>query len=165
MLRKGFIGVAIAAGWVGILQVIAGIIVGLAWLLGVPVESDVSELFVHGIGSLGVGFAIDPRSGYVKPWMTSVDIERDAQDKEWGGHGHDDRHHPGEWIEFIHHQTRRIMEHDWYGPVNEAAIRQRWVKIAALAVAALESSDRRVARREETDPLGRTVQTPKDATS
>ncbi len=68
--------------------------------------------------------------------------ERCAQDREWGGPDHDDNHYPGDWLNLIERQVRRA----W--PVDAFEYRRRrLVKIAALAVAAMDSFDRTKADR------------------
>jgi hypothetical protein len=59
--------------------------------------------------------------------------ERLAQIRKWGGRAHDDLHSHEAWSEFIAKQL------SYYKANND---RSRLVKIAALAVAALESFDR-----------------------
>lgn len=65
-----------------------------------------------------------------------IHTERQAQDARWGGAEHDDTHTPFEWTGFIGKQSLSIV-----GPPCKAN-RARFVKIAALAVAAIESMDR-----------------------
>lgn len=64
--------------------------------------------------------------------------ERNEQDAQWGGESHDDGHTPFDWLNFIEHQIVRARE----GSVEYAIVRHRLVKIAALAVAGIESIDR-----------------------
>ena len=63
-----------------------------------------------------------------------VSAERNRQDEQWGGAEHDDTHGAVEWIDCISKQLRRLS--------NTAERRERLVKIAALAIAAIESADR-----------------------
>jgi hypothetical protein len=72
--------------------------------------------------------------------------ERTNQDAQWGGPAHDDTHSPLDWATFIANQQEKIA----IGAITRGApyyatpdCRQRLVKIAALAVAALESMDRK----------------------
>lgn len=60
--------------------------------------------------------------------------ERENQDAQWGGAVHDDTHDEQEWIGFMDEQLTKASDNGEY--------RERFVKIAALAVAALESMDR-----------------------
>lgn len=66
--------------------------------------------------------------------LVEVSEERDHQDRQWGGPSHDDQHQVAEFAEFIQHQLSRMTAQD---------CRARHVKIAALAVAAIESIDRK----------------------
>lgn len=72
-----------------------------------------------------------------------IQDERSRQDVQWGGHEHDDEHARHEWNGFIAHQmsaaATAVVQDD------QSAWRERMIKIAALAVAAVESHDRRVA--------------------
>lgn len=67
-----------------------------------------------------------------------VSAERNRQDAQWGGPSHDDLHDPVDWARLIEHQA------DWS---REQEPRRRFVKIAALAVASIESIDRKAAER------------------
>ena len=71
--------------------------------------------------------------------------ERSQQDQKWGGPSHDDRHDAQDWSQFIGYQNQAIpyeanlsTDRDEYDDV----VRRRFVKIAALAVAAIQSIDR-----------------------
>lgn len=63
-----------------------------------------------------------------------VQAERARQDEQWGGPSHDDQHDPVDWDGFIEYQAYWGREQD---------PRRRFVKIAALAIAAIESIDRK----------------------
>lgn len=64
----------------------------------------------------------------------NIRAERERQDEQWGGPEHDDEHDPWDWARLIEHQTAWDREQDpWC----------RFVKIAALAVAAIESIERK----------------------
>jgi len=69
-----------------------------------------------------------------------IRIEREAQDIRWGGEAHDDQHAPEEWLDFIWRQVDRA--NDLIGTRADEEYRKRLIKIAALAVAAVESLDR-----------------------
>jgi hypothetical protein len=62
--------------------------------------------------------------------------ERDKQDEQWGGPDHDDTHDQWDWLDYIDHQKYR-----WVEVPNRG--RETLVKIAALALAAIESIDRK----------------------
>lgn len=63
--------------------------------------------------------------------------ERVRQDEQWGGPKHDDQHCAADWSDYITHQLTKL---DKYVGLEDG--RERFVKIAALAVAALEAADR-----------------------
>ena len=64
-----------------------------------------------------------------------IKTERHAQDEQWGGAEHDDQHSPGEFMAFITLQIEKSNK-------DGSDVRDRFVKIAALSVAAVESLDR-----------------------
>lgn len=72
-----------------------------------------------------------------------IKAERARQDAQWGGTAHDDTHDPAEWVKFL---DKQLTAADALTPTVQAgedeAYRERLVKIAALAVAAIESHDR-----------------------
>lgn len=61
--------------------------------------------------------------------------ERNNQDAQWGGADGDDCNAEGDWLIFIQKQGDRWM--------NGAPSREVYIKIAALAIAAVESIDRK----------------------
>ena len=67
-----------------------------------------------------------------------IALERNRQDAQWGGPSHDDSHSTRDWAGFVEKQAREM----WLKPTFSEA-RERLVKIAALAVAGIESLDRR----------------------
>ena len=64
--------------------------------------------------------------------------ERIKQDTSWGGQTHDDKHSDEDWDEFI----VEYAEANSPRTIN-LKFRQRMVAIAALALAAIESRDRK----------------------
>jgi hypothetical protein len=78
--------------------------------------------------------------------FTEVAQERERQDRQWGGPEHDDEHSVLDWAQFIAKQFCLVRE--------DANARQRFVKIAALAIAAVESIDRGEERVEALRPPG-----------
>ena len=66
--------------------------------------------------------------------LAEVSDEREHQDRQWGGPSHDDQHQIADFAEFVKHQLSRMTGQD---------CRARYIKIAALAVAAVESIDRK----------------------
>lgn len=74
-----------------------------------------------------------------------IAIERERQDNQWGGPEHDDTRLYFDWFTFIRGQIRRYTPQSKDLPKisdRVKAIRSRLVKIAALAVAGIESIDR-----------------------
>lgn len=67
--------------------------------------------------------------------MMHVAHERGMQDGQWGGAEHDDTHDAKDWRRFIDKQM--LLMH------TNGGERERFIKIAALAVAAVESIDRK----------------------
>ena len=68
-----------------------------------------------------------------------ISRERASQDEEWGGADHDDSHERTDWVKFIEKQCR-LARTAKDRPLDD--YESRMVKIAALAVAAIESSRR-----------------------
>lgn len=68
--------------------------------------------------------------------IEEIKAERAAQDAQWGGPEHDDEHDMNDFSKYILRQLNLCY---WgRGP----GVRERFLKIAALAVAAVESHDR-----------------------
>jgi len=66
--------------------------------------------------------------------------ERSDQDEQWGGPTHDDTHSREDWCCFIENQLMQIRNSN----EDISIFRARMVKVAALAVAAIERTDRYV---------------------
>lgn len=66
-----------------------------------------------------------------------INAERVEQDRKWGGPAHDDEHTHAEWIDYIH-------EHAAKARASPSMYRNQLVRVAALAVAAIEAHDRKV---------------------
>lgn len=63
-----------------------------------------------------------------------IEAERRAQDQKWGGPAHDDHHHSHDWMAYIvQHLGRATM---W--PFDIKIFRKQMIRVAALAVAAIE---------------------------
>jgi len=67
-----------------------------------------------------------------------VDAERQAQDDKWGGEGHDDSHSSHDWLAFLTKHVGRAVKYPW----DPRAFRAQMIRVAALAVAAVEWHDR-----------------------
>ncbi len=88
--------------------------------------------------------------------MFEIVQERIRQDKEWGGASHDDRHHDfRDWVLFIRKQldniqmlpgTKAQMDEAMREPHNFEAFQSRMIKVAALAIAAVQSERRKAGR-------------------
>ncbi len=76
--------------------------------------------------------------------------ERGRQDAQWGGPDHDDTHALWNWIIYIRGHNKAAGKlmlqerpvHD-FAPAAVEQFRKQMVRVAALAVAAIESVDRR----------------------
>lgn len=66
--------------------------------------------------------------------------ERERQDEKWGGPGHDASHAGHDWKMFIVEQASRLVDDLC---MKKPDYRQRLIKIAALAMAAIEAEDKR----------------------
>lgn len=69
--------------------------------------------------------------------MMGVNAERLRQDAQWGGPAHDDTHSDEDWLNFITKQAGKVSNS------TKSNYRERLVKIASLAIAGLESMDRK----------------------
>lgn len=67
--------------------------------------------------------------------------ERQEQDKTWGGPEHDDKHCRSDWINFIIRHLGLAVD-DGTADVSQR-FRKQMIRVAALAIAAIESSDRK----------------------
>ncbi len=82
--------------------------------------------------------------------LEDVAAERHRQDEKWGGIEHDDTHDERDWCFFmLKHLGRACM---W--PFDPHAFRTQMVRVAALAVAAVEWCDRHHFFAEEPGPVG-----------
>lgn len=74
----------------------------------------------------------------------SITQERRAQDAQWGGPAADDQRDIVNWTGYIEYQLIHI---DWLAQAASVSrsdqYRERFVKIAALCVAAIDSLDRK----------------------
>lgn len=70
---------------------------------------------------------------------SDIAMERVLQDNQWGGPETDDLRTDAEWAEYIHKQVSKLFQDEG----GALAARDRYVKIASLAVAAIQSIDRK----------------------
>jgi hypothetical protein len=87
-----------------------------------------------------------------KAALADIRRERLRQDAQWGGEEHDDNHEYDAWVGFIDDQVAKARNDietrsGAEGNVGEFEVRDRLVKIAALAIAGINSIDRKVADR------------------
>ncbi len=68
-----------------------------------------------------------------------ITMERVLQDHQWGGPETDDQRSEAEWSEYIHRQLSKLFQDEG----GALAARDRFVKVAALAIAAIQSIDRK----------------------
>jgi len=69
--------------------------------------------------------------------MNDIQAEREYQDRQWGGEDNDDDNTLNDWTNFLFRYTSNAI----HAP-SEAEQRRQLIKVAALAVAAVESFDR-----------------------
>lgn len=74
--------------------------------------------------------------------------ERERQDAKWGGADHDDGHAPADWRAFIEKKLAQANAE----PISPVEYRRRMIQVAALAVAAIESNDRRMGWLNDQEP-------------
>lgn len=67
-----------------------------------------------------------------------IEQERIKQDQQWGGAGHDDHHNSHDWICFIVKHLGKAVMFPW----DSLTFRTQMIRIAALAIAAVEWCDR-----------------------
>jgi hypothetical protein len=75
---------------------------------------------------------------------TAIEQERAYQTERWGTHVDDAVNKPNDWVGYISHYSTKWFDGS-FSPYNSAtvnAFRQSMIKVAALAVAAIESLDR-----------------------
>lgn len=66
--------------------------------------------------------------------------ERATQDRKWGGPTHDDEHSARDWVFFVARHVHRALDGDDF---DRRHWRKQMVRVAALAIAAIEWADRR----------------------
>lgn len=71
--------------------------------------------------------------------------ERKYQDEKWGGPEHDDHHNDRDWIAFITDHAGRSLTWPWDGK----KFRAQMIKVAAVAMAAVEWYDRHEGNKDD----------------
>ena len=79
----------------------------------------------------------------MKKILAEIEQERIRQDQKWGGPIHDDQHFTHEFVQLIEDYAgwARVMA----GMGSYEKARKRLIQVAALAVAAIETLDRKTA--------------------
>lgn len=71
--------------------------------------------------------------------LREIEIERHyGQDRKWGGAKHDDEHTDRDWVFYITKHLGKAVT--W--PFNAGVFRKQMIRVAALAVAAIQALDR-----------------------
>ena len=70
--------------------------------------------------------------------LNEIAIERERQDRMWGGPAHDDAHVSHDWVAYITKHLGRAVHFPW----TPEMFKRQMILIAALAVAAIEWADR-----------------------
>lgn len=83
-----------------------------------------------------------------KTVLEDIIKERIKQDAQWGGPSHDDKHDASDFFGFITDQIEKFQVDEQNADVCDATYRERMIKIAALAVAAVQSLDRHTQRTQ-----------------
>ena len=84
-------------------------------------------------------------TGSVRDVFDEIVKERIAQDEKWGGSPHDDMHSIFDWVKFIRYHANRAV-----GGRAKDDYRKQMIRVAALAIAAIQAYDRKVGPRELT---------------
>lgn len=84
--------------------------------------------------------------------LQEIREERKHQDAKWGGPAHDDEHSMYVWVGFISYYLGQSLSSaiKEYGSVKHRyqIFRYHMVKVAAIAVAAVQSIDRKLSKEE-----------------
>ena len=86
--------------------------------------------------------------------FSEINVERQMQDALWGGPQNDDQHSARDWVAILCRHVGLSMD-DGQIPVDSVRFRRQMVRVAALAVAAIESIDRRYPREKVADHISR----------
>lgn len=78
--------------------------------------------------------------------IKEIEIEREKQDRLWGGKDHDSMHTSHDWIAYLTKHVGKAVHWPW----TPERFRQQMIIVAALAVAAVEWCDMNISRVEKT---------------
>lgn len=78
--------------------------------------------------------------------LNEIRQERKYQDQKWSGSSFDDTHSEADWLQWLNEYANGT------GRAAGRAFRERMVKTAALAVAAIEAMDRKAYGRQWLEP-------------
>lgn len=101
-----------------------------------PAKQDESQVIDPAFDAYVTGLV---REGQRHPIYKDIEFERLGQDTKYGGPDHDDTHEAHEW-------GGLITEHLIRGSQPGADYRKQMIRVAALAVAAIEVHDRKGGR-------------------
>jgi hypothetical protein len=87
-------------------------------------------------------FAVTEKMGMTPQQLIFMDIlhERERQDDRWGGADHDRNHTVSDWKRLILEHLDKANQAAYKGDLRRA--RERFIEVAALAVAAVEMLDK-----------------------
>ena len=88
-----------------------------------------------------------------KQILSDIEKERERQDVKWGGVAHDDEHTTAEFVQLIQDYAGRARTMAGMNSPDKA--RNRLIQVAALAVAAVESIDRKEATKRYYERLSK----------
>lgn len=106
--------------------------------LGTILDAKTKEIEAAGFGH----WSYNRPSYAIEEVIKDVIIQRTIQDLKWGGPPHDDTHTWGDWTLYIAKFSDRGAN-----AISHPDFEQQMVHVAALAVAAIQSSRRKVAGR------------------
>lgn len=78
--------------------------------------------------------------------LKEISDERERQIKRWGNDTDDTKNEPNDWVAYIAHHSTRWFNGGFapYDAATVATFRKQMMKVATLAVSAIESLDRQV---------------------
>ncbi len=83
--------------------------------------------------------------------FAEIAIERDRQDRQWGGSEHDDCNSPSDWMGILVKHLGKAVHWPWTARI----FRHQMVVVAAVALAAVEWAERDGETHERADRGGR----------